>query len=438
MKIKLICPTFYDPEGKLFRPKKAMLPPLSLLYLAGLSPSRHEISIADEAVRTIDFAEPVDLVGITTTSINIRRAYEIADEYRKRKVPVVLGGIHATTMPQEAQAHADAVVLGEADDSWPVLLEDVERGALQAQYSMPPRDDLAGLPHPRFDLVDPACYLRPPSSALPILPVQTARGCPHNCDFCSVTKFWGRKIRYRPIADIVEEVRGSGARVVLFTDDNFFASPTRAQELCEALKPLNIRFFCQIDATSYKREGLIKAAADAGCLLAFVGFESLNTRALADLNKQFNKPTEYASLVRILHANEIGIYASIMFGLEYDDQTTVDDTVSFLIDNKADIAAFFRLTPFPGTGLYERLKANGQLVDNEWWLHLGTGLKSLVRYPDETLTADMLVKQANKRFYALGSIFHRYGLPRRWQLLPFLMNLQSRKKMLRSKGSCSF
>jgi len=438
MKIKLICPTFYDPEGNLFHPGKAMLPPLSLLYLAALVPPKHKVSIVDETVQPVDFVDPVDVVGITTTSINIRRAYEIADEYRRRNVTVVLGGIHATTLPQEALEHADVVVLGEADDSWPTLLDDAARGDLQTIYDQPRREDLTGLPHPRYDLIEPKHYLIPPFSKLPILPVQTARGCPHNCDFCSVTKFWGKKIRFRPIEEIVEEIQLSQARVVFFTDDNFFASLTRARELCDALKPLHIRFICQIDATSYKREELIHAAADAGCRLAFVGFESLNTRALADLNKQFNKPDEYASLIRILHENEIGIYASIMFGLEYDDQATVDTTVKFLIENKADIAAFFRLVPFPGTGLYERLKDNHQLVHDEWWLHLGTGLKSLVRYEGETVTADALVKQANQQFFNFGSILRRYGFPRRWQLLPFIMNLSSRKKMIKSKGSCSF
>ena len=438
MKITLICPTFYDPEGQLFKPKKAMIPPLSILYLAGLTPPEHTVTVVDEAVQEIDFDAPVDLVGITSTSINIRRAYEVADEFRRRNIPVVMGGIHVTTLPEEAQAHADCVVLGEGDDAWPALLRDFAEGRLLPRYQLPPRDNLAGLPHPRYDLIDTPRYITPPFSATAILPVQTARGCPHNCDFCSVTQFWGKRIRLRPIADIVEEVRRSGARVVLFTDDNFFAQPKRARELCAALQPLNIRFFCQIDSISHKREGLIQDAAAAGCILAFVGFESMNPRALAELNKGFNKPDEYAALIRTLHASGIGIYASIMFGLEQDDAAIVDETVDFLIQNKADIAAFFRLVPFPGTALYERLKANGQLVKDDWWLHLGTGIKTLVQYQHAPAVADALVKQANKRFYTLASIARRFGLPRLWQLLPVVMNLQSRKKMKQSGGSCSF
>ena len=438
MKVKLICPTFYTPNGDLFRPAKAMMPPLSPLYLAGLVPPQHNVTIVDEAVQTIDFDEPVDLVGITSTSINIRRAYEIAAEYRRRGVKVVMGGIHASTLPDEAMEHVDTVVLGEAEDSWLEVLADAERGTLRKSYSQPARESLEGLPFPRYDLIAADRYVKPPFSDLPLLPVQTTRGCPHNCDFCSVTKFWGKRIRFRPIPDVVAEIKASKGRVIFFTDDNFFASPKRTQELCEALEPLNIRFMCQIDTTARQRDELVKAAARAGCFMAFIGVESLDPRSLAEFNKQFNKPDEYANLIRMLRKNSIGVYASIMFGLEHDDTHTVDSTVSFLIQNKVDLAAFFRLTPFPGPALFERMKERNQLVDNEWWLRLGTGIRSLVKYQDKPSISDALVKQANKRFYSMGSIVRRYSRLRGVKIVPLLLNFNSRKKMLSSDGSCSF
>lgn len=438
MKIKLICPTFYTPNGDLFRPVKAMMPPLSPLFLAGLVPAHHSVSVVDEAVQSLDFDEPVDLVGITTTSINARRSYEIGDEYRRRGVTVVIGGIHASTLPEEAMEHADAVVLGEAEDSWPELIGDVERGTLRKSYRQVARESLAGLPSPRYDLIAADRYVRPPWSKLPLLPVQTTRGCPHNCDFCSVTRFWGKRIRFRPIPEVVAEIKASKGRTVFFTDDNFFASPKRTQELCEALVPLKIRFMCQIDTTARERDALVRAAAKAGCFMAFVGVESMDPRSLAELNKQFNKPDEYANLIRLLHKHSIGAYTSIMFGLDHDDAQTVDSTVDFLIRNKVDLAAFFRLTPFPGTALFERMKGRDQLVDSQWWLHLGTGIRSLVKYQDKASISDELVIRANKRFYSLGSIGRRYSRLGGFKAVPFLLNLSARKKMLATGGACSF
>jgi radical SAM superfamily enzyme YgiQ (UPF0313 family) len=438
MRIKVICPTFYTPSGVLFKPQTAMMPPLSILHLAGLIPNGHDVSVLDEAVQHQDFGDPVDLVGITTTSINARRAYEIADEYRRRGVRVAMGGIHASTLPDEALQHADSVVVGEAEDSWPQLVNEAAAGPIRTRYELPRRNSLAGLPCPRYDLIDPTLYVRAPFHSLPMLPIQTARGCPHNCDFCSVTRFWGRQLRMRPTDEVVEEIRRSRAQTIFFTDDNFFANPRRSQELCEALRPLGIRFFCQIDSTSRKREDLIHSAARAGCFLAFVGFESLSTSNLSGLNKQFNRPEEYAELIRILHANRIGVFASIMFGLEHDTLASVRQTTDFLIANHVEMGAFFRLTPFPGTSLFERMKTKGCIVDEHWWLHLGTGATSLIRYPNQPVGADELVKQANVDFYSWTSILRRFSLPRRPRLVLLLLNMQSRRKMLKSGGSCSF
>ena len=271
-----------------------------------------------------------------------------------------------------------------------------------------------------------------------MLPVQTTRGCPHNCDFCSVTQFWGKQIRFRPIPDVIADIKASKAKVVFFTDDNFFANSKRTQELCEALVPLKIRFMCQIDTTARQRDALVQAAAKAGCFMSIIGIESLDPRSLAEFNKKFNKPEEYANLIHMLREHAIGVYASIIFGLEHDDHQTVDTTVDFLIRNKADLGAFFRLTPFPGTVLYERMKEKDQLVDEQWWLHLGTGIRSLVKYDGKTSISDALVKHANKRFYSLGSIARRYARFKGVKLVPLLLNLNSRKKMLQSDGSCSF
>ena len=191
MKIKLICPTSYDLDNKLIKVNTATLPPLSILYIAGLTPRQHDVAIVDECVQSIDFDEPVDLVGITSMTFTAKRAYQIADEFRKRNVKVVMGGIHALVLPEEALSHADAVVCGEADELWETVLEDVLNDDLKRTYQTAQRPSLDNLPPPRFDLLDISKYVRLPFRHGPSMPIQTARGCPFNCEFCSVSKFWG-------------------------------------------------------------------------------------------------------------------------------------------------------------------------------------------------------------------------------------------------------
>ncbi len=227
------------------------MPPLSILYIAGLTPKEHDVKIVDECVQTIDFDEPVDLVGITSMTFTAKRAYQIADEFRKRNVKVIIGGIHASAVLEEALAYADTVVIGEADDLWETVLEDALNDELKSIYRSDQRPTLDNLPAPRFDLLDTAKYVRLPFRRSPNMPIQTARGCPFNCEFCSVSKFWGNKIRFRPVKDIVNEIALSKADTFFFTDDNFVANPQRTLELCEALIPLKIKYICQIDSLAY-------------------------------------------------------------------------------------------------------------------------------------------------------------------------------------------
>jgi radical SAM superfamily enzyme YgiQ (UPF0313 family) len=408
MKIKLICPTPYDLNNKLIKIKQATIPPLSILYIAGLTPKEHDIKIIDECVQSIDFDEPIDFVGISSMTSTAKRAYEIADGFRKRNVKVIMGGIHASSVVKEALEHADTVVIGEADDSWNEVLQDTSNGKLKRTYTYKRKDPLDNLPHPRFDLLDTTKYLHLPFRRSPIIPIQTARGCPFSCDFCTVSKFWGDKIRFRPVKDIVNEIAMSNADTVFFTDDNFVANPKRTLELCNALSHLKIKYLCQIDSLAFKYPDIIKALKKSGCFMVFVGLESINKKNLKDSNKGFNKPETYPKLIKILHRNKINIFASIILGFENDDTETAKETANFLIGQKVEMASFFRLTPFPDTRLFERLDAQGVLIDRKWWLTRDENVGELIKYPNNPHTSGELKNIAMRRFFSWLSIIKRF------------------------------
>ncbi|MGD9039487.1 MAG: radical SAM protein [Desulfobacteraceae bacterium] len=429
MRIKLICPTSYDLNNQLIKVKKATLPPLSISYLAGLTPKEHDVKVLDECVQGIDFDEPVDLVGITAMTFAAKRAYQIADEFLRRGVKVVMGGIHASSEVEEALEHANSVVIGEADDLWTKVLEDASDGKLEKVYTSKRRDQLDNLPVPRFDLLDTSKYIRLPFRQSPIIPIQTARGCPFDCEFCSVSRFWGKQVRFRPIKDVIQEISASKADTVFFTDDNFVANAKRTHELCDALTPLDIKYICQIDSLAFRHQEIIEALKKSGCFMAFVGFESIYKDNLNDVDKGFNEPNNYSKLIRMLHKNKISVYASIILGFEKDDPKKVNETVQFLTNEKVSLASFFRLTPFPGTRLFERLDQEGALTDRKWWLKRGEGLGALVKYPNNPYTGEELTSIAMKYFYSWQSIFKRFFPPKGFFLdvLPF--NLHAYKRV---------
>jgi radical SAM superfamily enzyme YgiQ (UPF0313 family) len=408
MRIKIISPTSIDPSNQLIKLRRATAPPLSIFHLAGLTPREHEVEVVDDTVQEPGFEDSVDLVALTSTTSAIKRAYQIAGEFRRRKVKVVMGGIHATMLPDEALEHADSVVLGEAEDVWPQVIADSQQGTLQRIYRGARRESLENLPFPRFDLLDHSKYIRLPFRKSPIIPIQTARGCPHLCDFCSVSKFWGRRMRFRPVDNVVAEIRASGADIFFFTDDNFVANPRRTLELAEALTPLNIRYICQIDSLAHRQPEVIRAIAQSGCFLAFVGFESLSVKTLNNANKVFNDPTHYADLIGILHKHGINVYASFIMGFEQDNLESARATVDFLIEQKVSLASFFRLTPYPGTGVYDRLARDGFLPDKTWWLKRGEGVPNVVLYPQNPHTGEELSSLSMRRFFSWSSILKRF------------------------------
>jgi radical SAM superfamily enzyme YgiQ (UPF0313 family) len=265
--------------------------------------------------------------------------------------------------------------------------------------------------------------------------IQTARGCPFNCEFCSVSKFWGNKIRFRPIQDVVDEITMSNTDTVFFADDNFAADQNRTLALCDALSPLKIKYMCQIDSLAFRYPKIIKALKKSGCLMAFVGLESINRNNLKTIDKDFNKPENYPKLLKMFHRHKINVHACIILGFENDNPKVSRETVNFLIKQKVEMASFFRLTPFPDTRLFERLNKQGILIDEKWWLTKNVGVEELIKYPNNPYTPGELTYIAKKYFFSWKSIVKRFFPPKIFTIDALALNIITHKKIKEFKTS---
>ncbi|MDI6839778.1 MAG: radical SAM protein [bacterium] len=357
MKLTLIYPDQSHRKRKAIR-NFFRAAPLNLLILAGLTSRDTKVQIIDERYEPINFDEPVDLVGITAITSIAPRAYQIGDEFKKRGVPVVLGGMHPSFLPNEAIKHATSVVIGEAELLWPELLNDFRAGKLKKFYRSCNYSDLQKIPFPRWDIL--------PHSNRYVYLVQTTRGCPNNCAFCSVTPFSGKRIRTRPVHHIIDEIKASLRRFVVFIDDNIFAKPKYAKELFQSLIPLRIKWGGEASLNFMKNTEVLKLAAKSGCRILFIGVESVSQKALDGVNKGFNKIKEFKSIVQELHKLGIAVFTSLMFGFDEDDKGVFKRTVKFLNETKVDGSIFSILTPLPGTKFYESLKRAGRIFKHDW------------------------------------------------------------------------
>ncbi len=275
MKLKLIVPVGVKQKSLA---RYFSIPPRNLLYVAAVTPKDAEIVLVDEHVGKIDFEEEIDLVGITALTATAPRAYEIGDEFKRRGVKVVLGGIHPSILPEEAIQHADAVVVGEAENLWPQLIEDFKRRELKRFYQSSQKPSLENLPFPRRDLLEGKRYLTKNF-------IQVTRGCPFDCDFCSVSKFFGKKHRFRPVGDVIKEIESLKGKFTVFADDNIVAQAKHAKELFKALIPYKKRWFSQAALTMNDDDELLRLSAQSGFEGVYIGFESLSDIGLKKFKK---------------------------------------------------------------------------------------------------------------------------------------------------------
>ena len=353
MKLELIQPVSQKVHHRLHEQKKSLAPPLSLAQIAALTPPEFEVSISDENISSVDLHKDVDLVGITTMTQTANRAYEIADSYRARGIKVVIGGIHASVLPEEASKHADSVVIGEAEGIWSTLIEDFKSNNLKSIYRQDKRPSLVNLPVPRRDLFDKAAYVVPQTTV-------TTRGCPYNCSFCSVTTFMGHTYRCRPIKEILKEIEAFDAsKPILFLDDNITGNPKFAKELFRALIPYKINWISQCSVTIAKDDELLKLAAASGCMLMAIGFESITPTSLTSVGKKANWVDKYEADIRKIHSHGIGIHGFFIFGFDDEKEDVFYRTLRFAQKMKLESAQFSLLRPYPGTALYESLDKEG-------------------------------------------------------------------------------
>ncbi len=406
MKIRLIQPAHLDEDGKPIKFTKLFLPTLALPTIAALTPKGIDVGITDEYVGDIDFDEDADLVGVTAHTSQAPRAYQIAAEFRKRGRRTIIGGIHATACPEEALQHFDSVLVGEAEDIWEQVLNDVKFGNVKRIYKAPERPDLSRLAIPRFDLLDFNNYIIPPFAKTPLIPIQSTRGCPYACDFCSVTPFLGNKIRKKPVTHVIKEIETIRPSRILFADDNIGADPHHARSLFEALKPLRIRWACQMSTTIIQHPELITLAAKAGCHETLIGVESLNANTLKAVNKGFNKVDQYEELFSRLKDVGILAQASFVFGLDGDNVDSLRRTIDHVVNWDINYMYIFILTPLPGAKIYQQLKDKGRIVDEDWSLY--DAIHPVIKFKEFSTDELMeIVWDAYQEFYSFNNIFKR-------------------------------
>jgi radical SAM superfamily enzyme YgiQ (UPF0313 family) len=380
-------------------------PSLGLAMLAALTPPEFHVKIINEECEKIDFDIPVDLVGISFLTPAAPKAYEIADAFKEKGITVVLGGVHASAIPEEAIEHADSVVIGEAEDIWPELLEDFKKGNMQRIYKASGLVDLTKLPIPRRELLNKKIYV---STNV----IQASRGCPQGCEFCSVEKFFGKKTRFRPVEDVIEEIKEMDRqKFLLFTDDNLIINPPYLEKLLTRLIPLKRKWLGEATWVIGLKPELVKLMKKSGCMGLFIGFESIrkqpNTKKTAFVN---DMKGIYKQSIKNLHKNGIGVCGAFIFGFDNDDPLSFDETLKFCFEADLDVAQFSSLIPFPGTPLYERLTKEGRILTKDWSKYTYEPPGKVFRL--KNLTSGELEKNIGRiyrRFYSYRRVLPRLG-----------------------------
>ena len=401
--ILLICPApescRVKPGGKPVVSRFFRHTRLSLLTVAAATPPDWDVKIVDEYVSPLEFSSEPTCVGLSFMTAGAPRAYEIAREFRHRGIPVLAGGFHPTFLPEEALIHCDSVCIGDAEPSWPQILRDLEAGVLKRIYQSDPYASLRGLGLPRRDLLDPKEYFTRNS-------VQTSRGCPNHCTFCSITSFYGAHYRHRPVEEVIEEIAGLSGKLVLFIDDNLVADRSYALKLFSGLKPLNRHWYSQAALTIAKDSGLLEAAVDSGCKGLFVGLESLSNENLNKVGKGFCLSENYLRAIETLHRAGIAVEAGIIFGFDEDGPEVFDRTLDFLKASRIELAQITVLTPLPGTVLYSQMEKESRILTRDWsyydFFHVVFQPKKMT--PEELQAG---TDEVVRRFYKTKAILER-------------------------------
>jgi radical SAM superfamily enzyme YgiQ (UPF0313 family) len=388
--------------------KSSRFPPLGLGIVAALTPDSWDVTLLDETWEQFSYTE-ADLVGITTFTATAPRAYEIARLYRSKGVPVALGGIHASMCPEEASQFADCLVTGEAETAWPRVMADFAAGSLKTNYSGA-WGELAGQPFPRRDLFN---------SGYMFASVQTSRGCPMDCNFCSVTAFNGRRYRRRPAGEVLDELCRVAQKMVFFIDDNIIGYGEEARkgalELFKGMveRKLDKLWFCQASLNFADDEEILFWAGRAGCKMVFLGLESEDEDSLAEVNKQLNlkrKVSAYTDIFQRIHRAGIAVLGAFIFGMDSDTPARLEARAGYMINSDIDVMQVTHLTPLPGTRLFSKLQAERRLIYTDFPADWSRYDMTQVVHRPENMSAAQLTEgilRCNRRLYSWPVLFKK-------------------------------
>ena len=398
MKVKLILPALTEAKSPLFRPiKYSLFPPLGLSTLAAYLDPDDEVTLTDEHVETLNLEDEPDLVVVQVYITSARRSYKVADHYRKQGAFVALGGLHVTSLPEEAAEHADAVFLGPGEDTWPEFLRDFRYGRPKKRYQSKTRS-LLGIPRIRRDLIKRHLYLVPNS-------IVVSRGCPHVCDFCYKEAFFagGKSFYTQTVDDALAEIDRLPGRHLYFLDDHLFGNARFADALFDGMRGMRRLWQAAGTVNTVLAPKLLEKAVACGLRSLFVGFETTNEANLKEQRKFQNLRRDYGTAVRRLHDHGVMINGSFVFGMDEDDQTVFDHTVEWAVGQGIETATFHILTPYPSTALHARMRDSGRLLHDEWDLY---DTRHCVYRPArmDGATLEAGYWRAYRQFYTWGSI----------------------------------
>ncbi len=376
-------------------------PIITLPHLAGITPKKYDVRIVNENYDTIDFDEDADLVAITCYTMTAPRVYEIADEFRSKGKKVVLGGYHPTALPDEAKQHADSIVFGMAEASWPKLLNDVEKGKLKPFYERDINFDMADIPPIRRDLIKHNPFLGA---------VQTTKGCPNRCEFCAISSFCRHGVRQRPIKNVVEEIKQMPNKIFVIHDPHITVNPKYARELFKELIRQKIRKSWVANGTTNVLgkvdDEFLDLARKAGCVEWFVGFESVSQAALDSIKKTHNKVENFKKMIKRVHDYGMTIQGGIIFGFDEDDPSIFDITLEKMYELEIDVVEINILTPYPGTPLFDKLEREGRLLTKDWSRY---NQVDVVFQPKKMSVKELLdgTRKVAKEFYSWPNLLKR-------------------------------